>query len=74
MNPRVSNLSYPANCVGAARVTQDIARYNYDTQRKDIARSIERANSDKTPSYAWPIIGVVVSALATLIVSKIKKA
>ena len=50
MNTTVSNsgnLAYPANCTGACPVTRDIARYNYDTQRNDIARSIERANTEK---------------------------
>ena len=73
MNTSVTNSVYPANCTGACRVTKDIAQYNYDTQRNDIARSIERANSEKKSSYTWPVIGVVVSALATIIVARVRK-
>lgn len=76
MNTTVSNsgnLAYPANCTGACPVTRDIARYNYDTQRGDIARSIERAQSEKNPSYTWPVIGLAVSAVATIIVSRLRK-
>ncbi|HIU85838.1 TPA: hypothetical protein IAD52_02565 [Candidatus Spyradomonas excrementavium] len=76
MNTTVSNsgnLAYPANCTGACPVTKDIARYNYDTQRADIARSIERAHTEKKAGYTWPVIGLAVSAVATIIVSRLKK-
>lgn len=64
---------YPSNCVGACPVTKDIAQYNYDTQRADIQRSLERANSDDKPSYIWPALGVAVSAVATFIVARLRK-
>ncbi len=71
--PNILHNGYPSNCTGANHVTKDIAKYNYSTQKADIQRSIERAHSEDKPGYAWPIIGLAVSAVATIIVSRLKK-
>lgn len=63
---------YPSNCVGATNVTKDIAKAHYDTQRPQIAKSLERTYNPPKSDYTWPIIGLVVSAVATAIVSRMR--
>lgn len=55
--------NYPPNTKGAAKMTEVIARENYDSQIY---------NRENQPSYTWPVIGTIVSAL-TLIAVKFMK-
>ncbi len=64
---------YPANAVGATQMTKDIASYCYDTQKPNISKTYSYLTSDTNPSYTWPVIGVVVSALSLLTVAAMKK-
>lgn len=55
--------SYPPNTKGAAKMTEVIARENYDSQIY---------NSQKKTPYTWPIIGAISSALAFIAVKCLK--
>ena len=68
----IPDAGYPANCVGATNVTKNIAKSHYDTQRPQIAKSDAQIYNPPKPDYTWPVIGLVVSAIATAIVSKMK--
>lgn len=63
---------YPGNAIGATPVTKDIASYCYDTQRPNIAKTYDYLTTQEKPSYTWPIIGAVVSALSLLTVAAMK--
>ncbi len=63
---------YPANAVGATKVTKDIASYCYDTQKNNISKTYGYLTSDEKPNYTWPIVGVAVSALSLLAMKFIK--
>lgn len=55
--------SYPPNTKGAAKMTEVLARENYDSQIY---------NSQKKTSYTWPIIGTISSVLAFIAVKFLK--
>ena len=63
---------YPSNAVGATKVTKDIASYCFDTQRNEISKTYGYLTSDEKPSYKWPVVVVVVSALSLLAMKFIK--
>ena len=64
--------NYPYNAIGANNVTKDIASYSYDGQRPDVAKTYEFLTSEHKPSYTWPVIGTVVSAISLIVVSALK--
>lgn len=72
VNSFVPYQNYPYNATGATPVTKDIASYCYDTQRPDIAKTYGYLTSDQKPSYTWPVIGAVVSAISLLTVAALK--
>ncbi len=55
--------SYPPNTKGAAKMTEVIAKENYDLQMY---------KTEHKPSYTWPVIGMVSSVLAFIAVKLIK--
>lgn len=55
--------SYPPNTKGAAKMTEVIARENFDSQIY---------NRENKPSYKWPVIGTIVSTLALLAIKFMK--
>lgn len=55
--------SYPPNIKGAAKMTEVIAKENYDSQIY---------NRENQPSYTWPVIGTIVSALTLLTIKFLK--
>lgn len=63
---------FPHNAVGANNVTKDIASYCYDTQKTNIGKTYSFLTTDDTPSYKWPIIGVVTSLLSLIALKYIK--
>lgn len=64
---------FPANAVGATKVTKDIASYCYDTQKNNISKTYGYLTTEDNPSYKWPVIGAVVSALSLIAVKCIKR-
>lgn len=64
---------YPANAVGATQMTKDIASYCYDTQKPNISKTFSYLTDDSKPSYTWPIIGTVVSAISLIALTAMKK-
>lgn len=55
--------SYPPNTKGAAKMTETIARENYNSQVYNI---------EHKPSYTLPIIGTIASAIAFIVVKCMK--
>lgn len=71
-SPHIPYAGYPANAVGATQVTKDIASSCFDTQRPYIAKTYNYLMTEDKPSYTWPVIGAVVSALSLIGVAAIK--
>lgn len=65
---------YPSNAIGANTTTKDIASYCYDTQRNDISETYGYLTSNDKPSYKWPVIGTIVSAISLITVAAMKRA
>ncbi len=63
---------YPANAVGATKVTKDIASYCFDTQKNDISKTYAFLTTDEKPNYTWPVLGLVVSALSLIAIRFLK--
>ncbi len=64
---------YPANAVGATRVTKDIASYCYDTQRTNIGKTYAYLTTEEKHNYTWPVVGLVTSFLSLLAVRMITR-
>lgn len=72
MTSNVASVGYPPNTVGATPMTKIIAEDAYDTMRPEIARAIEKRENPSKPSYTWPLIGLLVSAVAMIVVNRAK--
>lgn len=73
ISSRVPYANYPYNAVGATPVTKDIASTCFDTQRPHIQQTMDYLCDNSRPSYTWPIIGALVSAISFITVCAIKK-